>query len=186
MKKDIVFFGIQWAGKTVQSEALVKEFAGVYQHLSPGKLGREYATLDNVVGQYINEMQLAGKMFHSNFTKALVEMFFWAVVDSGKSIIFDGYARNKQQTEHVLQLAKENDREMLGIFLELPEDVWIERLMGRGRSDDTPEAIKNRIAYYFEHTLPWIKLFSEQFELIKIDGNRPIAEISADIKKIVA
>ncbi|NOZ44961.1 MAG: hypothetical protein GXP45_07645 [bacterium] len=89
------------------------------------------ATLDNVVGRYINHIQLSGGMFHSNFTKALVEMFFWAVADSGKSLIFDGYARNQQQTEHIIQLIKDNDRKMIGIFLEVPDEVAIERLMQR-------------------------------------------------------
>ncbi len=163
----------------------MKEFSDSYQHLSPGKLGRELATLDNVVGKYINDVQLSGGMFHSNFTKALVEMFYWAVVDSHKSIIFDGYARNKQQTEHILQLAKDNHREMVGIFLDLPENVGIERLIKRGRSDDTPDAIKNRIAYYFEHTVPWIKLFEAEFPLFTIDANRSIEEIATEIRKLI-
>jgi len=185
MKKDIVFFGIQGAGKTVQSKEILKKFSGEYEHISPGQMGREMSSMDNVVGRYINETQLSGKLYHSNFTGAMVEMFFWAMVDSGKSVIYDAYARNKQQVDHVIQLTKENKRDAVGIFLEVPEKVGIERLMWRGRSDDTTEAIQQRIKIYYEETLPWVDYFGEHFPLHKVDGNRSVDEVFADVERIV-
>jgi hypothetical protein len=41
----------------------------------------------------------------------MVDMFFWAVVDSGKNIIFDGYARTESQTKHVIELCKDQKRD---------------------------------------------------------------------------
>jgi adenylate kinase family enzyme len=49
MKKDIVFFGIQGAGKTVQALEIMKQYTGEYEHLSPGLLGREMSQMDNML-----------------------------------------------------------------------------------------------------------------------------------------
>jgi adenylate kinase family enzyme len=58
-------------------------------------------------------------------------------------------------------------------------------MMDRGRSDDTSEAIKKRIAFYYEETLPWINHFAEQFPLHKIDGNRSIEAVAKDVFQII-
>jgi len=186
MKKDIVFFGIQGAGKTVQSREIMKKFSGEYEHMSPGQLGREMSQMDNMLWRYINEIQLSGKFFQSEFTNSMVDMFFWAVVYSGKSIIFDGYTRTEAQTKHALDLCKNQKRDVVWIFLDIPEDVGIERMMLRGRSDDTPDAIKRRIAFYYEETLPRIEYFGKHFPLHNVDGNRTVEEVFGEISNIIS
>lgn len=49
------------------------------------------------------------------------------------------------------------------------------------RQDDTPEAIKNRLALYNEVTTPLVDLLEKEGLLIRVDGERPIDTISQDL-----
>lgn len=54
------------------------------------------------------------------------------------------------------------------------------------RSDDTPEAISRRLREYREQTMPLMDHLSERGRMLEVSGNRPIAEVQADIASLVA
>jgi adenylate kinase len=49
------------------------------------------------------------------------------------------------------------------------------------RSDDTEEAVARRLAIYYEQTEPLLELWRERGIVLEIDGDRPIADVSASI-----
>ena len=49
------------------------------------------------------------------------------------------------------------------------------------RSDDTAEAVARRLAIYFEQTEPLLDFWRPRGIVIDVDGNRPVAEVSATI-----
>jgi len=53
------------------------------------------------------------------------------------------------------------------------------------RSDDTPEAIKERLKVYHEQTQPLEKFYQEHGLLKEIDASKPINEVLADLLKVV-
>ncbi len=53
------------------------------------------------------------------------------------------------------------------------------------RKDDTPEAIKRRLAIYHTETMPLIALYQGLGVLSEIDGERTIDEVQADIRQAV-
>jgi adenylate kinase len=58
----------------------------------------------------------------------------------------------------------------VAIDIEVPDDVVLERMLARGRADDTPEAIQRRLELYQTETAPLLEFFSSQGILISVDG----------------
>jgi adenylate kinase len=54
------------------------------------------------------------------------------------------------------------------------------------RDDDKPETIRNRLKVYWAQTSPLIDYYSTQGVLVKINGDRPIDEVEADLAAAVA
>jgi adenylate kinase len=54
------------------------------------------------------------------------------------------------------------------------------------RPDDTPETQKHRIQVYFEQTAPLIDYYRDKDLLVEVDGRPGIAEIQAELQRIVA
>ncbi|OWY61545.1 adenylate kinase, partial [cyanobacterium TDX16] len=67
----------------------------------------------------------------------------------------------------------------LAIDLDVPYDVVMERMLARGRADDTPEAIQRRLDLYEEQTHPLLDLYSGQGKLVRVDGVGTEAEVEA-------
>jgi adenylate kinase len=49
------------------------------------------------------------------------------------------------------------------------------------RPDDTPEAIRRRLDLYDEQTAPLLDFYQQRGLLIRVDGDRPIEEVTHDI-----
>ena len=78
----------------------------------------------------------------------------------------------------------QHKREVIGIYFELSREEAKARMLGRGRSDDTLEAIDKRLDLFFEQTLPNIELFEKFFPVVRIDASPRIEEVHAQVKKI--
>jgi len=69
------------------------------------------------------------------------------------------------------------------VYLNVSEGEVIKRLTARGRKDDKPEIIKNRLRVYEKETGPVLNKFKQEkdkFIEIKAEGKDP-EDISADI-----
>lgn len=53
------------------------------------------------------------------------------------------------------------------------------------RSDDSIETAKHRLGVYMEQTHPVVHYYAQQGRLISVDGERPIAEVFADVDTAV-
>ena len=63
------------------------------------------------------------------------------------------------------------------VYLNVSEQEVIRRLTARGRADDKPEVIKNRIALYKKETGPVIEYYRKKpgFIEVKAEGGEPKA-----------
>ena len=65
-----------------------------------------------------------------------------------------------------------------------PDDRWHLRPLWHAliqRTDDTPEAIERRLDIFFAETEPLLDYYQERGLLTRIDGDRPIDEVTAEI-----
>src|SRR6478609_8853402 len=61
------------------------------------------------------------------------------------------------------------------LLVEVPDDVLIERMVARGRADDTPEAIGRRLELYHLETKPLLDYYADK--LAAIDGVGTVGEV---------
>ena len=68
------------------------------------------------------------------------------------------------------------------IHLTASEDAVLDRLMARGRQDDTKEAITARFKEYEQAILPILEDFKKHgVRVIDVDGNQPIETVHSHI-----
>jgi len=103
-------------------------------------------------------------------------------------LIMDGFPRTVAQAEAVDRLLQERGTGVDHVLtFEVPEQQLVERLLGRAttekRSDDTHEAIKQRLAVYREQTAPLLAFYGQRGLLREIDG---VGDIEAIANRVMA
>ncbi len=84
--------------------------------------------------------------------------------------VMDGYPRRIEAAKHLLESLSKLEIPLLAVihlFISLPQ--MQKRLLARGRSDDTLQAIENRFAFYQEQVLPTLGFLGEKIKLLEID-----------------
>ena len=71
------------------------------------------------------------------------------------------------------------------IDFDVPDEIMVERLIKRGetsgRQDDNEETIRARLQTYREATVPVAEHYEKEGKLVKIDANRSVDEVFADV-----
>jgi len=166
----IVFFGPAGAGKSVQGQILAARQG--WRWLSAGQILRD--THDPEIVQTMHEGKLIS---HNLITRIMGE----AIAKAGDidQLILDGFPRELPQAEWLLNSKSDHGRDIgLVVVLEVPREELLKRLAIRGRVDDTPEAIDQRLAIYRQEMYPILGLFSDQhIPVVHIDGVGTVGEI---------
>lgn len=171
---NIVVMGPVGSGKTTQAELLADHLEIPY--LNVGDLLFYASQEDSPQGKEIREAMQAGKLVDEALTLRLVEEHLQGKEHSAGTII-DGFPRNLKQ-------AKEPTVPIDVVFyLRVSDEVTKERLLKRGRSDDTEEVINKRLEVYHQETEPILEYYKEQGILQEVDGEKTIPQIFQDIEQ---
>lgn len=166
----IVFFGPAGAGKSIQGQILAARQN--WRWLSAGQILRD--THDAEIVQTMHEGKLVP---HEMITRIMGE----AISRAGDidQVILDGFPREMPQAEWLVNSKTDHGRDIgLVVVLEVPREELLKRLQIRGRADDTPEAIDQRLAIYRQEMYPILGLFSDQhIPVVHIDGVGNVGEI---------
>ena len=182
MKKHLLFLGPPGAGKGTQA-ALISELNS-YLHLSTGELLRKEVERETDLGLKVKEIINSGKLVDDELVLAIVKKNLYS---NTKGWILDGYPRNLSQANSLSDVLDELNQSLEIVFyLNLDEEILVERLLKRGRKDDNEQTIKTRLEIYQETTKPLINYYQNLNILEYIDGNRDLTIISEDIKQKMA
>ncbi len=174
----IIIMGMIGAGKTVQSQ-LLRDRLG-FHWLSTGQILRE--TKDAEVQTVLSKGALVDD-------KMVVRIVGQKLKDEGydKDFLLDGFPRNAWQAKWLIEHAEDINKHVKAVlFLDVDESVSAERLSGRGRADDTEEAIRKRREEH-KKLQPMLEYIEDcGIPVEKIDANRSVEEVFVSVKQVIA
>ncbi len=126
MAKIIVLIGAPGAGKGTQAR-LLQERRGIPQ-ISTGDMFREMKNADTPLAREVQETMASGKLISDELTYQIVkERTSRETID----YILDGYPRTAVQAAQLEDLAKEQNREIQAIEVDIARQELLNRLTGR-------------------------------------------------------
>lgn len=127
---------------------------------------------------------LAGKLLDDEEIIGLVQKIF-TVIDVEEEFIMDGFPRTFGQADWLLNQVKYGQMDITGVVhLQATEKEVLNRLLGRGRQDDTKEAISERFREFEDAIKPILAQFKEAgIPIHEINGEQQPEAIHRDIMK---
>ena len=176
---NIILIGGPGSGKSTYAEFITKEF-GV-DHIYPGELLRKAKAQGGEMAKRLSDLGKGGFAPNDIVLKLVKD----AVAKADKGFVFDGFPRYMQQ---VRDLEKEGIKIDKVVYLNVSPEEVIRRLTARGREDDKPEIIKNRIALYKKETGPVVEYYRKKpgFIEVKAEGGEPEEIANRIIKQLKA
>ncbi|MGI6230460.1 MAG: adenylate kinase [Tractidigestivibacter sp.] len=206
---NIVLLGAPGAGKGTQAQKLVEEFG--FAHISTGDLLRAAVSAKTKLGIQAKSYMDAGKLVPDDLVISLVKERLDAD-DAKNGFILDGFPRNTAQAVTLdSELAAMDRRLDAALLVSVEPDVIVKRLSSRRtcrncgytapagvdvcprcggemyqRDDDKPETIQHRLDVYNTQTAPLIEYYKGHSILKEVDGDRPVDEVYADVRKLLS
>lgn len=173
MGRRLLILGPPGAGKGTQAEMLCRAI-GV-PHVSTGDMLRDHADRSTELGSRAKEIMEAGDLVPDEIVIAMVEERLSAP-DAACGFILDGFPRTLSQAVALDAALSETPVEV-AIAIEVPESEIVARMAARGRSDDTEEAVRTRLARYREQTEPLVDFYAQRGSAIRVDGVGTLHEV---------
>ncbi len=172
----ILLIGPQGSGKSTQADFL-SQYLGVPK-ISTGDIFRKLSEQDSKDAKKVKEILLAGKLVDDEITAEIVKNKLQES-DVQNGFIMDGYPRTVEQ----LKIFNPDFSKV--IYLNVPKEEVVKRLLLRGRADDTEELISKRLELYYLQTQPLLDYYQEQGKLVEISGMGDVNQIQDEIKKFI-
>jgi adenylate kinase len=170
--KRVVLFGPPGVGKGTQGGLLAASL-GV-PAISTGDLFRAHVKNGTDLGTRLSALIAAGDYVPDSITNTMLAERL-AEPDAAGGFLLDGYPRTADQVaelDRLLALSGESLDAVL--LLAASDEVLEERLQKRaadqGRSDDTLEVIRHRLALYHAETEPLVALYDAAGAVLRVDG----------------
>jgi adenylate kinase len=167
-------------GKGTQGDRLAARYH--IEHISSGDVLRAEVESGTPLGREIGGYQRSGDLVPDQIVFSLLMPRVAAAAALG-GYLLDGFPRTVPQAEQAFDVARRLDFALdAAIYLNVPDEVLTERMLSRGRPDDTPEVIKHRLEVFAQTTSPLIDYYRNRGILLEIDGSQPPDAITAEIE----
>lgn len=177
-KLTLIVLGRSGSGKGTQAKFILRSLKkeGV-RHLETGRFLRALIKKNKPTASIGRELINQGKLLPSwlaSFTwmKELIEKGY-----INKHLVYDGAPRRIWEAELIDDVIRWHGRSLpICIYIDVSAKEAEKRLMLRGRKDDTPERIRNRMRFFQKDVLPTIYYYQKRKRLITIDGS-PLPDV---------
>ena len=182
----LIFLGPPGSGKGTQAQILTDNLN--LNHLSVGDLLRENILNNTELGKLASNYVKSGELVPDELIIDLMDSYITNIKNKTdiSGIILDGFPRTINQA-----IALENKIKQLNVSikavinLDIPDQKILNRLAARGREDDKPELIKNRLKVYRNQTEPLLEFYSERSLLETINGDQSETDVSSAIINVL-
>lgn len=137
---------------------------------------RKIAEEDTEFGQRIRMRIHTGVLVEDEMVAGIIKKRL-SDDDCKNGYVIDVYPRTEKQLELF-------DPQFGKVFyIEISDNEVVERLLKRGREDDSTEIIKTRLKVYHQQTQPLLDYYQRQGILVKIPGEGSIEEVQQQIRE---
>jgi len=179
----LIFLGAPGAGKGTQAK-LMANLCSI-PHVSTGDILRTAVTNQASLGLQAKLYMDRGDLVPDQLVVALIQERL-NNHDAQEGWILDGFPRNLAQAEFLDSLLNEIDQPCdYVVNLDVPDDILVQRMLERGRTDDTEEVIRNRLKVYREQTSPLIDFYSKRKKLAIVNGDQLMDGVTDDLKRLI-
>jgi adenylate kinase len=164
------------SGKTTQAKMLANKLSIPY--LSMVGLIKEVAEQGSKLGRQMRNVIEEGGLVDDDLA---LKFFFDRAgqEDCRQGFIIDGGPRTLYQAERV---ERQLPLDKL-IFVDVSLPVARERLLKRGRVDDTAEVVTHRFEVYKGESQPVVEFYKKRGKLVEVRGEGSPEEVAAEINK---
>ena len=158
-------------------------------HLSTGDILRAEVEAKSAIGMDAKLYMDFGKLVPDHILIEIVKERI-SKDDCENGYLLDGFPRTLPQAEGLEEMMHSIGHDLeCALSLTADEDELVDRLVKRGeksgRSDDTPEVIRNRQKIYWEQTAPLLDFYRGKGILKEVDGSGEIPEITERILDVL-
>lgn len=177
----LLFIGPPGSGKGTQA-ARVAGRLGI-PHISTGEMFRQHVSGGTALGRHVQALMEAGEYVPDEITTRMLEQRL-TESDVAPGFILDGFPRTTAQAEQLDELLGAEPLDRV-VSLEVPDDHLMERMVSRGRADDTRRTIRRRLEVYQSQTAPLLRFYGGRDLIEPVDGSGSIDRITERIMAVL-
>lgn len=190
MDKDaFIFIGRSGCGKGTQKDLLIKrlETLGMkYLSVYTGESFRKFSTGPSFIAQKIKKILATGELAPSFIASTMWSEILMEQYKENQSLIFDGTPRTVNEAvelEDALQFLDFIHPTV--VYINVSNKWAKERLLARGRSDDTNESIDKRLGWFDSTVMNVVNYCRTKslYQFIEVNGEQTIDGVSMDIMR---
>jgi adenylate kinase len=172
------------AGKGTQG-ALIANHFGI-PHIATGDLLRDHVARRTELGRAVEDHLSRGELVPDDVVLDMVGAAMAESKSNGGGYVLDGMPRNMAQARALYEVAAALEMTAnVALHLKAGDEELTRRLLARaaleGRSDDTEDVIRHRLALYHEVTHPIVEWYGSRGILVSVDAVRPIDRVARQI-----
>lgn len=183
----LLMLGPPGAGKGTQGQILAQRLG--IPKIATGDILRAAMQAGTAIGKQAKRFYDAGRLVPDHLILELIKAEL-AKPTAEHGAVFDGFPRTAAQAELVEKtLTARGQRLAHVLLLDVPEEELVQRLHRRalqeGRTDDTPETIRTRLAVYHRETAPLVAYYAQRGVVHRVPGVGTIEDIALEIQRII-
>lgn len=178
----LVILGRQGSGKGTQAALLAERYGVV--HISTGDMLRAAVAEGTELGIRAKAVMDAGNLVGDDIMIGIVGERLAGDDIQAHGVLLDGFPRTTAQADALAAILGGTGPD-LAINLDVRIAEVTERMLARGRDDDTEEAIFRRLELYEAETAPLLAWFEDRGRLIVVDGLGTEDEVFARLSEVI-